>query len=58
MATRKKAAKKHPVKKAAKKASSRKPRLICYECGRIVTINDWGAAESSMICCGRVMGKK
>lgn len=61
MATKKKSVKKAGVKKAAGKGvkkTGRKDRMVCFECGREVTIDACGATESALICCGHEMGKK
>lgn len=61
MATRKKSVKGAGAKKAAGKGvkkTGRKDRMVCFECGREVTIDSCGAAESALICCGHAMDKK
>jgi len=50
-------------KAAARKMKSNvkskgKPRYICYTCGTEVSVDDYGAGFSELICCDRVMQKK
>ncbi|MBN1594977.1 hypothetical protein JW933_03530 [candidate division FCPU426 bacterium] len=63
MPAKKKSAKKKAVKKVAKKAVKKravpkKPRMVCFECGREMIVDKWGVAENTMICCGKEMVEK
>ncbi len=64
--TKKKVARKKSAKKPARKAAVKgtknpataKDRVVCYECGRELSVDKWGLTERAIYCCGRVMEKK
>lgn len=58
MPKKSKTAKKKNTKKSAHQRAAAKPRLICFECGRQLTVDSWGAAVSSILCCGHDMAKR
>lgn len=42
----------------AKKASRKKSRYACYDCGTEVVMDCCGVGFRKLICCGKVMKKK
>ena len=50
--------KRKTAKKAAKQTSRKKAKLVCADCGTVVTMDCCGVGFTKLVCCGHVMKKK